>query len=405
MEVKIEKLDNLGRGITYINNKICFIKNSLPNEIVDIEIIKDKSKYLEGKVLKYIEKSPLRIEEECPYSSICGGCILNHLCYNDENKFKTNKIKDIMKKYADINPDLIENIVYNDRNYYRNKVVLHGNDNSLGLYKEGTNEIIPIKECLLLNPKINEIITLLNNINNGIEEVTIKTSNDNSKVMVSIIGNIKSTSELLNICDVLILNNKYQINNKVIETNIGNKKYYQSINSFFQVNNTLTKELYNEVLINVKDKNYKKVLDLYCGTGTIGIYIKDYVDKVIGIDYNSSNIEDAKKNVELNNLNNIEFICDKVENKIDEFTDIDLVIVDPPRAGLDQKTKEYLKVINSNEIIYVSCDPMTLSRDIKDLSDTYNVKYIKPFNMFPRTYHCESIAVLEKNIKRRDENE
>ena len=115
---------------------------------------------------------------------------------------------------------------------------------------------IPIKECLLLNPKINEIITLLSNINNGIEEVTIKTSNDNSKVMVSIIGNIKSTSELLNICDVLILNNKYQTNNKVIETNIGNKKYYQSINSFFQVNNTLTKELYNEVLINVKDKNY-----------------------------------------------------------------------------------------------------------------------------------------------------
>ena len=396
MEVKIEKLDNLGRGITYINNKICFIKNSLPNEIVDIEIIKDKSKYLEGKILKYIEKSPLRIEEECPYSSICGGCILNHLCYNDENKFKTNKIKDIMKKYADINSDLIENIVYNDRNYYRNKVVLHGNDNSLGLYKEGTNEIIPIKECLLLNPKINEIITLLNNINNGIEEVTIKTSNDNSKVMVSIIGNIKSTSELLNICDVLILNNKYQTNNKVIETNIGNKKYYQSINSFFQVNNTLTKELYNEVLINVRDKNYKKVLDLYCGTGTIGIYIKDYVDKVIGIDYNSSNIEDAKKNVELNNLNNIEFICDKVENKIDEFTDIDLVIVDPPRAGLDNKTKEYLKKINSNEIIYVSCDPMTLARDIKDLSDTYKVKYIKPFNMFPRTYHCETISVLER---------
>ena len=396
MEVKIEKLDNLGRGITYINNKICFIKNSLPNEIVDIEIIKDKSKYLEGKVINYIEKSPLRIEEECPYSSICGGCILNHMCYNDENKFKTNKIKDIIKKYADISPDLVENIVYNDRNYYRNKVVLHGKDKELGLYKEGTNEIIPIKECLLLNRKINEILPLLNNINNGIEEVTIKTSNDNSNLMISITGNILSTKELLNLCDVLILNNQILTKDNVIETSIGNKKYYQSINSFFQINNTLTKELYNEVLSNVKNKNYKKVLDLYCGTGTIGIYIKEYVDKVIGIDYNKSNIEDAIKNIELNNLNNIEFICDKVENKIDEFTDIDLVIVDPPRAGLDSKTKEYLKKINSNEIIYVSCDPMTLSRDIKDLSDTYKVKYIKPFNMFPRTYHCESICVLER---------
>ena len=396
MEVKIEKLDNLGRGITYINNKICFIENSLPNEIVDIEITKDKSKYLEGKVIKYIETSPYRIEEECPYSSICGGCNLNHMCYNDENKFKTKKVKDLITKYGNTNPDLVENIIYNDRNYYRNKIILHGKDKELGLYKKETNEIIPIKECLLVNPKINEIISILNNINTGIEEVTIKTSNDNSKVMISITGEISSPNELLNICNVLILNNNYLTNNQVIETNIGNKKYYQSINSFFQVNNTLTKELYNEVLINVKDKNYKKVLDLYCGTGTIGIYIKDYVDKVIGIDYNKSNIEDAIKNVELNNLDNIEFICDKVENKIDEFTDIDLVIVDPPRAGLDNKTKDYLKKINSNEIIYVSCDPMTLSRDIKDLSDTYKVKYIKPFNMFPRTYHCESVCILER---------
>lgn len=396
MEVKIEKLDNLGRGIAYINNKICFIENALTNEIVDVEITKENKKYLEAKVINYIEKSPLRIEEECPYSSICGGCNLNHMCYNDENKFKTKKVKDLINKYGNINPNLVENIIYNDRNYYRNKIILHGKNQELGLYKKESNEIIPIKECLLVNPKINEIISILNNINKNIEEVIIKTSNDNSNVMVSITGEVTSIDELINICNVLIINDKYYTNDKVILTSIGNKKYFESINSFFQVNNSLTKDLYNEVLINVKDKNYKKVLDLYCGTGTIGIYIKDHVDSVIGIDYNKSNIEDAIKNVELNNLDNIEFICDKVENRIDEFKDIDLVIVDPPRAGLDPKTKDYLKKINSNEIIYVSCDPMTLARDIKDLSDTYKSKYIKPFNMFPRTYHCESIAVLER---------
>ena len=396
MEVKIEKLDNLGRGITYINDKICFIENTLVNEIVNIEITKENKKYLEAKVINYIEKSPFRIEEECPYSSICGGCNLNHMCYNDEIKFKNKKIKDIMTKYGNIDSNLVENIVYSDRNNYRNKIILHGKDNELGLYKKESNEIIPIKECLLVNPKINEIINILNNINKGIQEVIIKTSNDNSNVMVSITGEVTSIDELINICNVLIINDKYYTNDKVILTSIGNKKYFESINSFFQVNNSLTKDLYNEVLINVKDKNYKKVLDLYCGTGTIGIYIKDYVDSVIGIDYNKSNIEDAIKNKELNNIDNIDFICDKVENKIDTFTDIDLVIVDPPRAGLDPKTKDYLKKINSNEIIYVSCDPMTLSRDIKDLSDTYKVKYIKPFNMFPRTYHCESVCVLER---------
>lgn len=395
MKIEVLKLDNFGRGITYINDKICFIENALPNEVVEIEIIKETSKYLEAKVINYIEKSPLRIEEECPYSNICGGCNLNHICFNEENKFKLDKVKSILNKYGNVDTNLVKSIIYHDRNNYRNKLILHGKDNDLGLYKENTNEIIPIQSCLIANPKINEIIKVLNNTSKEIKEVIIKTSNDNSKVMVKIIGNIDNVDILKNICDVLIINNEYKTDKHLIETNIGNKKYLEGIDSFFQINNTLTKELYDEVLINVKDKNYKTILDLYCGTGTIGIYVSDYVKEVIGVDYNKSNIDDANKNKELNNTNNISFICDKVENKIDEFNDIDLVIVDPPRAGLDEKTRKYLKEINSKEIIYVSCDPVTLARDIKDL-DTYKVKYIKVFNMFPRTYHCESIVVLER---------
>ena len=395
MKVEVVKLDNFGRGIAYINDKICFIENALPNEVVEISIIEETSKYIGAKVDKYIEKSPLRIEEECPYSNICGGCNLNHICFNDENRFKLNKVKDIMKKYGNIDPNLVKKIVYHDRNNYRNKLISHGKENDLGLYKEYTNEIIPISSCLLANPKINEIIKVLNNTPKEISEVIIKTSNDNSKVMVSITGTIDNINVLKEICDVLIINDEYITNNKVIETNIGNKKYIEGIDSFFQINNTLTKELYDEVLINVKDKNYNKCLDLYCGTGTIGIYVSQYVKEVIGVDYNKSNINDAEENKKLNNIDNISFICDKVENKIDTFKDIDLVIVDPPRAGLDNKTKDYLKQINSKEIIYVSCDPVTLARDIKDL-DTYKVNYIKVFNMFPRTYHVETVMVLER---------
>ena len=395
MKVEVVKLDNFGRGIAYINDKICFIENALPNEVVEISIIEETSKYIGAKVEKYIKKSPLRIEEECPYSNICGGCNLNHICFNDENRFKLNKVKDIIRKYADIDPNLVKGIVYHDRNNYRNKITLHGKDNDLGLYKEYTNEIIPINNCLLANPKINEIIKILNSTSKEISEVIIKTSNDNSKVMVSITGTIDNIDILKELCDVLIINNEYISNNKVIETSIGNKKYIEGIDSFFQINNTLTKELYDEVLLNVKDKNYNKCLDLYCGTGTIGIYISDQVKEVIGVDYNQSNINDAEENKKLNNISNISFICDKVENKIDTFKDIDLVIVDPPRAGLDSKTKDYLKQINSKEIIYVSCDPATLARDIKAL-DAYKINYIKVFNMFPRTYHVETVMVLER---------
>lgn len=396
MNVTIDKLDNFGRGICYVNDKICFVENALPGETVKIDIITDNKKYYEAKVIDYLLKSSNRIEEECSYSSICGGCQLNHICYNDENTFKMNKIKEIIHKYALLDTSIIEPIVYNGRDYYRNKIVLHGDGEKLGLFQNETNSIIPIQQCLLVNDKINEIIRFLNYNNKGIEEAIIKTSNDNSQVMISLKGMIDKIEVLSTMCDVFIMNGSYMTSKDSIITNVGSKKYYEGIRSFFQVNNTLTELLYDEVLNVVKERHYHSVLDLYCGTGSIGIYISDVVDKIIGVDNNESNIMDAKKNKELNGVQNIDFICDKVENCIESFENIDLVIVDPPRAGLDTKTRETLKKIHSKTIVYVSCDIITLARDLKDLKESYNVIKIKPFNMFPRTYHCESITVLER---------
>ena len=394
MEVRVEKLDNFGRGIAYINNKICFIEDALPDEIVDINIEKIDKNYQEGKVEKYLKTSPIRIEEECPYSKICGGCNLNHLCYNEENKYKQEKVKSIINKFIK-EEILIDNITYDSRDNYRNKITLHGKDKLLGLYKKETNTIIPIKECLLVNPKINEIIKILNIINENITIVTIKTSNDNKESLVHIIGEVKAINPLLNISKVVILNNQYLTKDKYITTSIGNIKYIESKDSFFQINNTLTEKLYNEVKNNINEED-KIILDLYCGTGTIGIYIKDKYKEVTGIDYSESNINDAKRNKELNNIENINLICDKVENKIDEFNDIDVVILDPPRKGLDRKTKEILKRKNIKKIIYVSCDIYTLARDLQELNEVYKIEKVTPFNMFPRTYHCESVCILER---------
>ena len=394
MKVKIEKFDHFGRGITYINDKIAFIENALPQEIVEIKITKENKKYLEGKVIEIIEKSPIRIEEECPYSKICGGCQLNHICYNEENKYKEEKVKEIINHTLkeDIN---IKKISYHDRNNYRNKITLHGKDGVIGLYQEKTNEIIPIKSCILVNPKINEIIQVLENSKHNIEKVTIKTSNNNRECLVDIKGEIEDISNLKKLCKVIIINNEYQTEEKRIETTIKDKKYKESNSSFFQVNNTLTEELYNEVKDNIKDED-KIILDLYCGTGSIGIYVDGEDKKIIGIDNNPSNIKDALENKELNHLNNIDFICNKVENEIEKYDNIDLVILDPPRKGLDEKTRECLKKNNINKIIYVSCDIYTLARDLKDLKEMFHIKKIKPFNMFPRTYHVECISVLER---------
>ena len=394
MEVKIEKLDNFGRGITYINDKICFVEGVLEGEVVDIDITVDKKKYQEAKVINYLKVSDKRVKEDCPFSKVCGGCNLNHMSYSDENDFKKNKIKQLVEKYTSVSSLLVSDISYDLRSNYRNKIVLHGNEN-IGLYKKSSNDVVCIDKCILVDDKINDIIKILNRINKSIKEATIKISNDSKEIMVDIKGKVIDTSELVNNVDVLIINGEFLSDKKQIINPIGSKRYYESNESFFQVNKTLTEKLYDEALKVVKEDRPDNVLDLYCGTGTIGIYVSDYCKKIIGVDYNKSNIADANKNKELNNCKNIEFICDKVENQIDKFNNIDIVIVDPPRAGLDPKTKDYLKKINSEKIIYISCDPVTLMRDINDL-DSYSVKYIKPFNMFPRTYHVECVCLLVK---------
>lgn len=395
METKIVRLDDFGRGIAYLNDKICFVENALPEEVVQIEITKEMKKYSEAKVLNYIKTSPKREHNTCPYFSICGGCNLCHLNYVEENNYKEEKIKNLIKKFSNLDKDLIEKIAYHSESGYRNKIVLHGKNQKLGLYKKESNEVVEIKECLLVNSNINELIKELNIINRGITKATIKTSNDSKKSMVKINGKISDASNLKQLVDVLIVNDKLISASSKIITSIGNKNYYESITSFFQINTTLTEELYDEALRVVKKTKPRRVLDLYCGVGTIGIYVSDYCDEIIGIDYNESNIKDANDNKKLNNTSNVTFICDKAENKISSFKNIDLIIVDPPRAGLDSKTKEYMKKISPNTIIYISCDPVTLMRDLDYLKAIYQLKYLKPFNMFPKTHHVECVALLQ----------
>ena len=393
MEVKIEKLDNFGRGITYLNNKICFVENAYPEEIVEIEILKENKKIIEAKTINVIKKSNSRVESLCPYSKTCGGCNFSNLKYEDELKYKTSKVKDLILKFTGLE-NIVEETSYINEYNYRNKIILHGKDNKLGLYEESTNTIVEIDSCLLVNNKINEIIKVLKEENISIEEALIKTSNDEKQVLVSIKGKINNISRIKELSNVLIINNKLETESSSIITNIGKYKFYESVNSFFQINKDLTEKLYDEALNVVKVVKPNKLLDLYCGTGTIGIYVSEYAKEIIGIDYNESNIDDANKNKDLNNLNNIKFICDKVENQIDSFKDIDMIIVDPPRKGLDQKTKEYLNIIKAKHLVYISCDPVTFARDLNDLKGNYDIEYIKPFNMFPKTYHVETVSVL-----------
>ncbi len=395
---KIEKLDNQGRGITYVNNKITFVPNTLPSEEVDIKIVLEKSKYNEAVVTKYYKYSDRRVESKCPYYKECGGCDLLHMSYEDTINFKKQKLEDILKKYAGLDTEL--EIIENNKPYnYRNKISLKIIDGKWGYYKGNTHEHISINGCLLAEDNINAFINDIDKLDINKGEVIIR-NNYNNELLIII-----NTKDKINI-NIDYLKNKYKIAGIVVN----NKKYYNddffieminkklfkvSYDSFFQVNRYICSKLFDLINDNVNEGDI--VLDLYSGVGTLGINVAKKTKKVYGIETVKNAVINASYNTKINKVDNAYYLLGDVGKTIDKINDkIDTIIVDPPRAGLDKKTKEYINNSGAKKIIYVSCNPMTLARDIKELSNQYDVKKVTALDMFPYSEHCESITVLER---------
>ncbi len=393
----IERLDDLGRGICFKDNKITFVFNALPHEDVDIKITKETSKYNEAKVIKYNKKSIDRVDIKCPYYLECGGCDLLHLNYESELKFKKDKVTNILKKFANVDISDIKLISCNEFNY-RNKATLKVKE-TIGYYKKKSYEIVSIDNCLLLNNKINEVIKELKKYDlKNIYEIVIRVNYKNEVMLViKYNDNIDNSIKNIDVKTIVLFNNDEFITIKglgYIIDKIGDYSFIISPDSFFQVNSKCVRLLYDKVASYASLNGSENVLDLYCGTGTIGIYLSKYCKSVLGVEINKYATNDAIKNKELNNISNINFICDDAKNV--EVKNIDVVIVDPPRSGLDIKTINYLINSKIKRIVYVSCDPITLARDLKIFSDSYEVKDVTLFNMFPRTKHVESISLLER---------
>lgn len=395
--MKVEKLDYFGRGIIKIDNKICFVKNALVNEDIDYSIISNKKKYMEAISIVIRNKSNDRQNPPCKYYDKCGGCMLQHMVSSLKVKFKKDKLRELLSRSLkqDIN---IKNIITTNEFNYRNKVTFHVINGRIGYYQDKTHQLIEIDNCLLLKNKINELLSYLKEYvkkENKITGITIKIGNKTDELMLIIEGNVNSYEKVKNLVDVLIINDKAVTLNDKITSMIGSYKYLVSKNSFFQINEGITEKLYNCILDVVKEKRPNTVLDLYCGTGTIGIYIAKYARKVISIEIVSDAIKDALINKKINNIRNISFINGSVEDNVDDIKEsIDLVIVDPPRSGLKSNVIQFLLNRKPETIVYVSCNPITLSRDLNMLNSLYDIIEVTPFDMFPNTYHVECVCVL-----------
>ena len=405
MKVKIIDMDHKGNGIGKIDSKIIFIPKGITGDLVDIEIVKSHKNYDEGRILNIIKSSVDRIDSLCPYYDICGGCNISNLCYSKQLEYKKDKVVNIFKRYLgiDINPKIIGS---DDRYEYRNKITYKCINGKLGLVSID-NDLVDIDRCSLVSDKVNELYKVIFNESLFlVDKVLIKECNNG--LILGIYGNIDIKNGCLKDRNIRNLIDKVKdkclsiyVNGICICKNddgyiyIGNLKYRVSLNSFFQINTDNIFRMY-DVIVKYgdfcKDDN---VIDLYCGVGSISLYVSKYVKSVLGIEIINDAIIDAKENALLNGINNVDFICGDVSKLVDDNINGNKIIVDPPRGGLDNHTIDILNTVDIDRLIYVSCDVMTLVRDLKKL-DKYEIKDITLVDMFSQTHHVESIVLLNK---------
>jgi 23S rRNA (uracil1939-C5)-methyltransferase len=396
--IRIEKIDNMGRGICYIDNKITFVPNTLPGELVNINITKESKKYNEGIVTKYLETSPDRVEILCPYFDSCGGCALLNTSYSNTLKYKKEKLESIILKYSGLKLDI--NVIESPNDlHYRNKITLKIKNSEYGYYISETHKLVKIDDCLLAEQSISDFIKDIKYLGIKDGELVIRTNYLNELLLV-----IDSKTKPQIDIDYLTNNHKIKgiiLNNKLV---YGESSFKEVINhlifnvsydSFFQVNREICRIIFDK-LNEYIDKS-KCILDLYSGVGTLGISVSHKVDKVYSLEIVKNATLNGISNAKLNDASNIYFMLGKVEDNIKKIKDeIDTIILDPPRAGLDKVTRDFITRMNPQKIIYISCDPMTLARDLKELSLNYKVKEVTGLDMFPYTYHIETMCLLEK---------
>ena len=443
-EYVVDIIDNgfQGEGIAKIDGITVFIPNVLKGEKVKIKILKVTSSYSFGKVLEIINKSPNREKEDCVTYTRCGGCTMRHINYETTLEIKKNSVKSTLKKALGREIEILDVIGMENPYNYRNKLqypigISEEGKPAMGVFAERTHRIISTKECRIQNnltQKIaNDIFKLIleNNISVynekickvSIRHIVIRIGKKTNDIMITLVTNTKEVENIDKLVKNIVL--KYpeiktivkNINSKNTNVILGNTneilygdgyiydylgdyKFKISPMSFYQVNPVQTEKLYSKAVEYADITGKETVFDLYCGIGTIGIFASKNIKKLYGIETIPEAIEDAKENAKLNNIKNAEFFVGDVEEKLPNFIKEnnikpDVVFIDPPRKGCDKTALETLLQITPKKIVYVSCNPATLGRDLKTLEEKYELKSIAICDMFPFTSHIETISALE----------
>ncbi|MGI6608072.1 MAG: 23S rRNA (uracil(1939)-C(5))-methyltransferase RlmD [Erysipelotrichaceae bacterium] len=422
-----------GLGVVKYDTFCVFVKDMAVGETGQIIITAVRKDFCYGRLLKLSEPSKQRVKPACPISRTCGGCQIQHLSYQEQLSFKQNHVQNTIARIAKTDKKVNEIIGSKNPFYYRNKVILpvsSDKDGNIiaGFYRYNSNEIIPLENCFLQSDKVNRTVNRLKilfekyKLHNEIRYIMLRDLNKTDEMMLiivtyrkevdlkdtvqkiiefepsvkSVIQNIngKKTNVILSKESLLLYGSEY------IQDELCGLTFNISASSFYQVNNYQTEVLYNTVISLADLSKEDKVLDMYCGVGTITLVLSRYCKEVIGVETVEQAVIDARENARINDIKNATFICGDAEEVSKKLLEdgmyFDCVIVDPPRKGCSKKTIETLIALNSEKIIYVSCEPSTLARDLALLKNYYNIEVIQPVDMFPQTYHVEAIALLQR---------
>ena len=427
-----------GKGVVKYQKDIIFCDGLFIGEEADIEILYQRAGVYFGKVRKLYSISKDRIQPKCKICTSCGGCQYQQINYKKQLEYKTNRVKNAIERIAKIDTKVNDCIGMKDPYHYRNKIqVPFAKDRKgnvvYGFYKENSHEIIPTKECMIEDKRaasilwdIKELIKKMGiptyNEDNGrgiLRYVLIRTSYHYDELMVVLVTSMLNFPGQRNFVEALIKLHPEitsiveNVNSRHTNVILGNKEkilygpgfikddilgltFEISPSSFFQVNPEQVEVLYKTALDLIDINKEQVVLDAYSGVGTIGLIASKNAKKVISVEIVKDAHKNAIENAKRNNISNIEFHCGDAGEFINSYDgDLDIVIMDPPRKGSDEKFLSTLINKKVPQIIYISCDPETLARDLEHLKQYYDVTYIQPVDMFPMTAHVETIVSLK----------